>query len=321
MYGQDAFLALSYNTSYGLTAVNSPHFVEFISETLTLTKEQYIKQGLRGIVDENDSIESKNSVSGEIAAEADAYNLPVFFRSMMDVAITSSSGLTRYAFTPFQNDFDADHALRPLNIYVFQGFSTSSIGDLFLDCAINNIELSYVGGDFLKVKAGVMGVAAVSSGVAVTPSYPSSNLVAWDITSVSVNGAGSCRLDDLTITIDVPIEPKFPLCVKGSLTTRTASRMKRSQARTITVAGTLAYTDRTAADLFKNQTKFPFVVSAIDASSVGIIVDIPSLKFTEFPMTIEGPGELVVAFTAKAQYHVGSGTALKVTVVSSLTGI
>ena len=48
-----------------------------------------------------------------------------------------------------------------------------------------------------------------------------------------------------------------------------------------------------------------------------ITITLPGLRYTEFPPAAGAPGEIEVSFSADAKYHVGSATAMEVTVVNT----
>lgn len=322
-YGQNSWLFLSFQNSYGTFNTSSAHFLEFISESITLKKEQLVKQGMRSVIDQNDSVEGKNTLDGDINVEVNPYNLPVLFNAMMDPAVSSSGGLTTYVFNPIQKDFDSNGVGKPITAFLFPGFDTSSVGDRFSDLMATNLEISYTGGDFIKAKLSLLGKAQFSTTFLTTPAYPEAENVAWHTSSITMNNSWQCSIEELTVTIDQPAEGKYPLC-RSFLASerRNPKRIKRAGPRTVNISGTLTYEDRLHLDLFLNQTNFPMTVACmLDGSGVGFALDLPKVKFTEFPTVVEGPDELMVSFSAVAQYHSGSGTAITATVVSSLTGV
>jgi len=127
----------------------------------------------------------------------------------------------------------------------------------------------------------------------------------------------------LTITQENNLAAKHVVESSGN---RFPSRIKRSDNRAISVAGTLIFDDQTQANMFLAQTEQRLAVFIKGTSLVqsgyyeSLLIDVPSLRFTEHPIPIGGPGEIEVSFKADAKYNTGSATAIQYTLQCGKAG-
>jgi hypothetical protein len=118
----------------------------------------------------------------------------------------------------------------------------------------------------------------------------------------------------MTISQELGLQAKHVLD-----TDKSPARIKRGDARAINISGTIIFDDQLEYTDFLNQTDQAVNIFLKGSSQVqsgyyeSLLVEIPSMRYTEYPIPVGGPGELEVSFKAQAQYHAGSGTAIAYT--------
>ena len=315
-YGQDVTLGLSFQNSFDGTAnISSLYFLEVVDESLSLSIEQLTRQGMKGLFDENVNQEGKNSVDAEITIEGMAVPLGVLLSAIFDRSSTAiSSNYYSHTFTPKQADFDKFCAMNPITGFV--DLADGGSAHTYPNLAASKIDFTIANGEFLTAKLGVLGGAyAQTNSVNVdSASFITGDAIDWSLSSLSFGGTGQCFISDMTIAVDESLEAKHMLC-----TTKAPSRIKRSGKRTISINGTIQFDDQTEYQKFKSQSTQQFIAT-FRMSSEMLKFDLPQMKYTEFPLDVGGPGQMEIAFNAKAEYHTGSGNAMTVTLINTMAG-
>lgn len=307
MYGQDAVLGLSFQNSYGTPSVSSLHFMEILDESLSLNKEQQMREGMRGIFDENAAQEGKNSVEADITIEAHAIPLGFMLSSIMS-RTTTGTGRYSHVFKPNQSDFDTFAANRPFTALVDLGDAGSA--HEYYDLVSSKLELSISQGGFMQSKLSVIG-GPYQQIAAVAASYPTGNVVDWAASSITLGGSGSCAFEDLTFSMDESLESIYTLCNK-----KTPTRIKRSGKRTVTIGGTLLFDDQTEYQKFLAQSTQVFKAFFLTGSD-SLLIEAPQFKYTGYPIPVSDPGQMRVSFEGKAEYNTSSATTCQITVVNT----
>lgn len=311
-YGQDARVSISFQNSYGTANVGSLHHMEPINESVNLAKAQITQKGLRGIYDKGQNQEGVNTVAGDILIEAKANGLGVLLAATNTV-VTSTTGITSgtlylHTFKPRTADHNPLSAEKPFTYLKFLGDTGSA--QQYSDLCGNNLELSIANGELLTAKMGIVG-GSFARIAAVSATYSVSNAIDWSISSASFGGAALSGVKSLTISQENNLQAQHMLDVD-----KFPARIKRTDSRVINVSGTLVFDDQVEMNEFLVQSDQRLFVNLVGQSTVSsgfpemLLVDIPSMRYTEFPVPVGGPGELEVSFKATAQYNVGSATAI-----------
>lgn len=309
MYGQDVELGICFQNSYGTANISSLHFMEVIDEGLTPIREELISNGLRGVFDEADSREGKNMVEADISIEAHVIPLGVLLSTVLDDPTTTfATSLATHVYEPNASDFDEFAALRPFTALV--DLNDGGSAHQYSDLCGNALELNVANGELLTAKLSVIGGKyAQTAGVA--GSFPSGNPLDWAVGSVSLDGSATCKIQDMVLTIDNALEARFDIC-----NAKTPTRIKRSGYRTVKLSGTMEFDDQTEFQKFLAGSEQAFT-AAFKTGSQQLTIDIPRLRYTDFPIPVGGPGQLTVGFTGKAQYHSNSGTSVQITLANT----
>lgn len=311
-YGQDTRVGISFQNSYGTANVASLHWLEPISESVMLSKAQITQKGLRGIYDKGALQEGLNTVGGDVTIEAKANALGVLLSAVNVSSVTvTSAALYVHYFKPRQSDHSTLSAEKPLTYLKFMGDAGSA--QQYSDLNGNTLELAISNGELLTAKLGVVG-GSFAQIAAVAATYSVSNALDWSVSSLSFGGVAQSAIHQMTISQELGLQAKHVLD-----TDKFPARIKRGDARAINISGTIIFDDQLEYTDFLNQTDQAVNIFLKGSSQVqsgyyeSLLVEIPSMRYTEYPIPVGGPGELEVSFKAQAQYHVGSGTAIAYT--------
>lgn len=314
-YGQNADFGIAFQTSFDNTAsVNSTHWLPIMSESVTKKIPGLISESMRGIFEEGDSYEGPHTNEGDVEIEAASVPLGTLLSCMFEETANVNSGsvYTR-TFKPRTADWDDTSAGRPFTIYKYL-----EVGSAMQYSNMNgsSLELSISNGEFFKAKMSVVG-GSFSQIAATTPSYPDDKIWTWDTVSVSFGGTANADIENLTITIDEAIEAKHTLN-----NAKVPSHTKHTGFRTVSIDGTIKFDTQDEYQAFLSQSErqllmhFEGVTAIQSGYNESITIDLPKMRYDDFPPQATGPGEVSVGFTARGKYSVDSATLLEITHVS-----
>lgn len=318
-YGQDARVSISFQNSYGTANVASLHHMEPISESVNIAKAQLTQKGLRGLYDEGASQEGLNTVAGDLIIEAKANQLGVLLAATNNLSATVTSGaLFTHTFKPRTADHSIPSAEKPFTYLKYLGDTGSA--QQYSDLNANTLELAISNGELLTAKVGIVG-GSYARIAAVAATYSQSNAIDWSVSSAVCGGVALTGIKQLTVTQDNKLAAKHYLD-----TDKFPARIKRTDKRTLSIAGTLVFDDQVELNEFIAQSEQRLFVNLVGTSVVqsgyteSLLIDIPSMRYTEFPIPVGGAGELEVSFKATAKYNVGSATAIAYTLACGKAG-
>lgn len=318
-YGQDSRIGISFQNSFGTLNTASMHWLEPISESVDLKKAQLQQKGLRAVYDAGDVQEGINTVEGDITIEAKANALGVFLSAVCAPPTTVTSGsLYTHTFKPRQADHSAVSAERPFTYHKYLGDVGSA--QIYSDLNGNSLELSISNGELLTAKLGVVG-GTHSRMAALSATYSASNPIDWSVSSVSIGGTGLVNIRAMTITQENQLSPKHVLD-----SDRFPARIKRGDKRAVNISGTMIFDSQSEYDYFLSQTDQAVRVNLRGTSMVqsgyyeSLLIDIPTMRYTEMPVPVGAAGELEVSFKGIAKYNIGSGTSIAYTLACGKAG-
>ena len=320
-YGQDAKVGISFQNSYGTANIASMHWMEPVSESLTLQKAQIQRKGLRaGSYVTPGFQEGANTIGGDLIIEARANQLGVMLAAICASPTTVTSGaLYTHSFLPRSSDHSVPSAGRPFTYLKHMGDTGSA--QQYSDLNATSLELSISNGELLTAKMAVTGgtFARVASPSA---TYSASNPIDWSVSSASIAGTAVSNINQLTITQEESIEAKFAMGV----TNKYPTRIKRNDYAKYSIAGTMTFDSQAEFNQFIDQAEQRLLVNLVGTSLVqsgyyeSLLIDIPNMKYSEFPVVIGGAGEVEVSFKAAAIYNVTSSYAIKYTLACGKAG-
>lgn len=317
MYGQNAVIGIAFQNSWGTAAaVGSLHHIPILNEDLGLAADELISQNLNTRLDENDAYSGMRRFDGTVEMEAQPKALGAILKAAVnDPTSTLSGSVGTHTFNPRTGDWDVFAPNRPFSYYKYLAEGGSA--QLFYDLVGTRLEFQLSAGGFLIARMGA--IAGKTSAVASQAlSLDSTKRWPWNHASLSLGGAANIDISEFTLTHDEGIEGRWVL--DGSLY---ANRGRRTTARTVRVAGTLIFRDMTEYNNFAAENVQPLVITlrgteAIQSGYFNTLkIDMPSFKWLELKPRIQGPGEVSVPFTGKAQYNTGSGRAVQYTLTNT----
>ena len=244
---------------------------------------------------------------------------PLLFGKLLKAWCGYSSGTLvashySHEFKPCTSDWGALAAVPPMTIQVYRDAGSAH---QYYDCLCNELTLEIAHGSFLKTTMGVIG-GKFSTAVKGSPTYLPGSEFVWDQSSIAFASGAIDELSSFSITLNNNLEGKGT--VDG---TKTFNRIKRAGFRTIEVAGTLLFVDQVEHDIFRARTGQRMIVDVVgqlvsSGYSAELKIDMPQVKYKEFPINVGGPGTIEVGFTGDAEYHAGSATMVEFTLVNTL---
>ena len=319
-YGMDVSIGICFQNSYGTANVASMHWISQLSEDIAVTKEPLIAQGMRGVYDEGAHYEGLNSVEGGIEAEAHPISLGALLKAAMGNPTTvTSTGVYAHTFKPRTADFDIYAAGIPCTIV--KHLSDAGSAHRFYDMVGGELELSCAAGEFVKAKVGFMG-GKYDQVAEIAASYPTGDtLFKWDVTSFSVGGAAVNVMSDWSLTMSENLANKYVMNVS-----KNPGRTKRDGFRTVEIAGTLVFDDQVEYQQYISQSEREMDITLKTVTQIQsgyyetLRIQTPKMRYTEFPLTQNGAGQIEIGFSAKGVYSVSSATALQITLTNSKSG-
>lgn len=308
-YGMNGHCGISFQDSFGTSNVDSFHYYPIISESITESIPPLLDESMRGRFEEGESYEGAHEIGGDIVTNIH----PLLFGKLLAAwcgqssASPVGSGCISHNYIPKTSDFDSLAATPPCTIEIYRDAGSAF---QYYDMCLDTLSVEFAHGAMIKNTASWVG-GKFEKVAKTSPTYLAGSSFTWDVTSISWGGNAIDEYENLTVTFANALE------ARGMLDgTKWANRIKRSGYRTITVAGTLLFTNQTEVDLWRAQTKQRLVITAaVDSNSIEF--DIPSVRYDEHPVNIGGMGMISVGFAATAKYNSGSGTIFEGTIVNS----
>lgn len=317
-YGMDSRLGISFQNSYGTLNTSSMHWLQPISDTISLKKAEIVRKGLRGIYDEGDYKEGNNTVAGDLSVEVDGLSVGALLNAVMGRTTVTSTGLYTHTFKPRIADHNPLSAEQPFTYHKYMGDGGSA--HLYSDLCGDNLDLVIANGQLLTAKMSVVG-GTYSQIAAIAAVYGTNPALDWSVSSVSIGAAARVNVETMTFSF------KGALTAKQTLTAgKYPDRIKRNAARQVDVSGTILFDNQTDLQNFISQTAQRLTVSATGVLAVqsgyneSLTIDVPSFLITDFPQGVPGPGELAVSFKGAGTYNVGSACTCAITVVNTRAG-
>lgn len=299
------FIGIAKESTWG-TAVAATDYADAFSENLSLTKERFDLKNLSGTFAEPDDAVGLDRVAGEIVTSG----YPTILGMLLKSAFYSESGtviqsgaLWRTDFITTTSEFSATAASQPYTLEIFRDVTSSH---RYTGCIVNRLQMAIAPNAPLRLTASFIGQQA-SVIAKTTPTFPGSPLApfTFDTCSASIGGAGTARLENVTISVDNLLSGTPALNASALI-----ARIRRSAAQLVTISGQFDFTDNTEYNDFVAQTERAMKFTMTKASSFQFVVEMPRVVYTAFPLGIPGKDRLVVSFEGKARYLTSSALAI-----------
>lgn len=311
------FFAISAQNSFG-TNTASWNFIPIISEGITTTIEQIRRGSIVGRTAEGIAQQGVERNQGDVSLEPHPIHIGRILRGVcgqstsVNNTTSNAAGFLDYMheFIPRNAKFDSKSMLPPFTLQIDRNVTSAF---QYTDALFTKLELHIKGNALVNAKATV--VARTSSIMAAsTATFTEPAEWTWNVASVSIGGTAVDFIEDLTISIDQPVDGVVML--DG---TRRVNRFVRSNPTAIRVNGTMDFQDLTEMNNFRNQTQQRLLVNLAAAVSSGpyMLIDVPNMLYDTFPANISGPGRISVGFQASGEYNTSSSYAIRITLTNT----
>lgn len=311
-YGMLSHVGISFQNSFGASKTTDMDFFKIINESITENIPPIISEQIQAIFEEGKSFEGLHDISGDIVFDIHPILIGKVIQAWTNapVSITeplSGTALYLHKMIPATSDWDDRAAVRPMTIECYRD---SGSAHLYYDCLCDGFSIEIAGGALARCTMSVIG-GKFAKAIKSVPSYLQEAEYTWDQSSISfTNSAGvSFGIDELsTITISGANSLAGKHMLDG---TKTFNRIKRDSPRTMEVAGTILFEGQDEMDKFLDQKEQQMVITLtgqeVTPGYPAILkIDLPSVRYNDYPVNIAGPGQHEVGFSASVKYNVGS---------------
>jgi len=303
----------AFQESFNTLNVDSLQALAITEESVTLTKEQVIEQGMYGRFAESPYYNGATTVEGDITMEASPSALDYFFKSALrtfQVTSDTSEYTHEYKTTGSTVDFDELCACDPLTIEVHRDVGSAAV---YYNLCGNTFALNVANGELLTATLGVLG-GEMTRQAASSPTFPDAFPFKWDQSSITIDGASVKDIQDMTITINNNLENRWTLQQSA-----TPYKIKRTSWQTIEIAGTFIFQAHSYWNAFIEQDYNSLICNWASTQSPNAMkIEFPRIKFKSFEPNMSGPGIVEAPFTAQGLFLPSSNTSIHVTMTNTV---
>lgn len=315
-FGVLAHIGIGKETIYG-TPVVAEDYIRFASESLNEEIEQVISENIMGVVDEAASHEGMHTVSGDISGDVYPNVIGHLLRSAFGAPVTTtlSPGIYQHVFTPVQSNFSNVCALPPYTFEVHRDFAQAF---QYAGSVVNDLTFSFGTDTKIMQFAAAILARKLALIAKTTPSLEVGNPFLWNQATITLDGSANTDLSTVEFGVNNNLEARATL--DG---TKEVSRVLRNGARTFPVSFSLELKDLTEYNKFRAQNEIPAKIEMVGSAISGgadkykLTVDIPKLRFSSFPINVEGTGAITAQVEGSAKYDQVNLYGMKITLVNS----
>lgn len=314
-YGIAGFLGLAKETSFG-TAVAATDYVKLLSENVAVTLDRFETVNIHGSLAEPIDSTGIARVEGSLEMSAHPVSIGYFLKSAFvqnSVTVVLSGLLWKTIYRTPTADFTSGTAAgTPYTLEIFRDVTSSH---RYTGAMVSALTLGFQPNQDVRLSANI--IAAGNSIIAkTTPTFPSSPTkpFAFNTVSLQLGGAATARIEALQISIDNQLEGIPTL--NGS---ESVAKILRRGPQMVSISGTIDFTDNTEYLDYLNQTETTLKLACTVAASFQLIVDIPRMIYTAFPLGMGGRERITTSFEGRGFYHTNSacGIEIQLTTVKS----
>jgi len=305
-------IGIAKETTWG-TAIAATDYFEAMSEGVTPTPDRFETRNIIAGMYEPDDEAGVLRIAGDIAFAGHPIPLGFFLNGVLG----NNSGSVVLSGFLFLNEFtvrtDDINSLHPLPSYTLEVFRDIGSAQQFDGALFSAFQMAIQPNQDLRCTASV--IAKDTRNLAsTTASFPGSpvGMFQFDTCSVALNSVGVDIVEALTISIDNQLEGIPALNASTNI-----ARIKRTGPPLIRVSGTVALEDITDYQRLINQTEIPLTVNMTKSNSFALLIEIPRVVYTGFPLGMAGRERQTVAFTGTGRYHTGSNQAIEVSLTNT----
>lgn len=319
--GANGFVAIARQNSLGSTAPGSWYPVPFARSSLSLAIEDLVDDSITGYGDEPDRVAGSTKVGGGIEGNIDPLSIGFLLKGLFGTIASSAVGSGfQHVFDVRSGDFTPISTLPPYAFQVFQGETGVSSAFQFIDCFINQLDLTIAPNQYLRGTWSVVGKNATLMTKAAPPAWPTGvKKFNWSTVSLSIAGAGVSRYRDLRLSFDNKIAGQDRLNAAKS----PASFFRDGFRAFGRFQGTMDVAQSDWLNM-KNETEqtVSIYVAGVTSISSGVNeflkIDYTRGKILKVDEGISGPGVVTVTVGWKGEFNVGSLTPVRVTLVNTM---
>ena len=309
-YGVAGHFGIGKETTWG-TAVAATHYAPIMTENFSPQLDRFDLANVVGRFSEPDDMAGLFRLQGSIAMAADPTIAGHLFRAALGVAslaVTSSPTMI-HTFTLGNSDFSTTAPFPPYSIELFRDVGSSQRME---GCLMTNLEISGAPNEPVMLNT-EWSAEAYTNIAKTTPTFPSSPAqpFAFDTASLSIGGALTAEWERFSVQIQNPMEAIGTLA-----NTTNIGKIRRTNAQLVRISGQIGFENITEMLNFQNQTEQRIFINYTRASSFALLIDLPRVVYTTFPLGMNGRGRQIVGIEGMARYHSGSANAIKVTLTN-----
>lgn len=315
MYGFEGHIGIANEASWG-TAVGATDYMEAMSESLQETIERFPTRNIISRFSEPDDMGGLKQVAGDLVIAANPISVGWLLKGATGVQSNSavlSGFLHTHEFTFGTSDTGANNPLDPFTLEVYRGVTSAQ---QITGVQMGRLQLALSPNAPLMATASIIG-KAVTDIAKTTASFPGSPVdpFAFDTASLQLAGAASAFVEGFTLELDHGLQG-----VPSLNNSRTIAKVRRQNVAIARVSGTLAFENNIDLNRFRDETEIALKVNMTRANSFSMLIDIPRMIYSTFPLSMQGRDRLLVGFNGMARYHTGSAQSFKVTLTNTQSG-
>ena len=252
-------------------------------------------------------------IAGPVTFAAHPVPLGIFLNGVFgnnSGSVITSGVLFKNEFTVRASDINSLH---PLPAYTFEVFRDITSAQQYDGCQISALTLALQPNQDMRASVNVIGKGTQHI-AKTTPSFPGSptGMFAFDGASISLGGVGVQIVEAITVGLDNQLEG-VPAVQVGS----EVARITRQGPPIVRVSGTIALQDFTEYEKLMNQTEQALVINVFKTNSFSLLIEVPRMVYTEYPLGISGRERQLISFNAMGRYHTGSASMIKMSLTTT----
>lgn len=290
--------------------------LQIISESLAVNKSSLIAESRTPRFEAPGTYEGYNTVSGGFNIEGHPIDIGHLIKAWTGAfSSTAVSSVYQHVFIPATTDFSVKSAVYPISIDVYR-----DVGSVFTyyDMLADNFTLEFAYGALVKSSIDFMGGKYANAQI-VTPAYSGGKVFAWDTCSLSLDGVAVDSIINLSFSFSNNLKNI------GTLDgTKTPNRTKRDSYRTLDISGIMIFEDMTQYEKYSSFVSQRMILycagKTIGNGENSLMVDVPKMLYSAFPIPISSKGILQSSFSAKAEFDETSNYLVQITLTNTKSG-
>lgn len=292
----------------GNTPVVPTNYIEAFSESFSHNLDRFeVKNIVGGRYAEPDDMTGVSRVQGQVVAPFHPIDGGMFLLGAMGVnsIVIQGTSLWQHNFAMRNSDWDNLFATQPFTFEIYRDVTSAQ---QYSGVCMSGLELSVTPNQDLRMTVDMIGKSATNK-ASTTPTYTTSPAFpfAFDTCSISVDGAAFGLMESFTMRLDNSLEGIATLINSSFI-----RAIRRNNFQMIRLSGNMQFEDITEYGKYLAQTEVNFTASFTRASSFQMIIKIPRLVYSAYPLAIGGRERIVVGWEGMARYHQGSGAAMTI---------